>query len=835
MAIRDTYTNTYCGTKQSERMPEALQSGYVQIDERTFEDLVAQIAAMAPRMLFHTTNGNKKNWKGFFSEYYDYKKGVLDIKHLQEDMADGKVLPHMALILTFVKLFAYQQQGLNQLTQRQIDFYYKQVLGFMPRQGSYGSVPVVVELTRPAQKAFLPKGTLFEAGKDEQNKPVYYESKYDATLNKAQIVQIKKQIDKQFFNLSDSSNMNAEKLSVYLECKDLLLKDGKRTIKISCKGFNSKGITIEYTTEKGWEEVDKNVDNVLTIPESKPAFAPYKASVHGGCFESELPMIKLTSTNWNDIHKLLEGKVITLNIKIEESQDFTITNSLGLVENRRGAMPFGTKCHKEDFFTITLPHKPDSLTVSQVNEWNITYLKPANHQVVANNNDQIQNTQAVDIKLNTDEYNLDEYNQKLSQYLSNKATAKDPGQAVQPIELLKPITVGYSYTTQDVKVSFSTEAATVSINKEALTKFYDTTSDSSLFIELKDMPDSGQLNLMLSIDPFIIQDIKDLQWNLFDGKEWHKLRKADLLYDTTNGLKQSGIIHLNIIHQGIQWLKADFTGKYKFNGLKDITTQVVELVPSPSSPGQAKVGFPLPAGTIKKLVTSVQGIKSIKQAIDGYEADYDETNEQFICRASEYLRHKGRAWTHWDYERIVLQKFPQISQVMCYPNYDGNKKNIPGHVLLVVIPQKLSNKQIENTEPKVEASLLMAIEQFVQRHTSAMVKVHAQNPKYEPITVICKATLKNGYNDTDQYGSILTRDLTIFLAPWINEDTKLTIQRTLNESDIMAFIKEQPYVDDILSLQVIQEGVTVEMGSYLAPKCIAGILTSSKKHKVTFT
>ena len=71
MAIKDTYINTHCGTKQSERMPEALVPDYVQIDERTFEDLVAQIAAMAPRMRFYTTNSNTKSWKSFFSEYYN--------------------------------------------------------------------------------------------------------------------------------------------------------------------------------------------------------------------------------------------------------------------------------------------------------------------------------------------------------------------------------------------------------------------------------------------------------------------------------------------------------------------------------------------------------------------------------------------------------------------------------------------------------------------------------------------------------------------------------------------------------------------------------------------
>ena len=840
MAIKDTYINTHCGTKQSERMPEALVPDYVQIDERTFEDLVAQIAAMAPRMRFYTTNSNTKNWKSFFSEYYNYDKGVLDIAHLQDDMTKGKVLPHMALILTFVKLFAYQQQGLNQLTQRQIDFYYKQILGFMPRKGSYGSVPVVVELTRPAQNAFLPKGTLFDAGKDEQSKPIYYESKYDATLNKAQIVQIKKQIDKQFFKLSDTSNMNAEKLSVYLECKDLLLKDGNRTITITCPEFKSEGIAIEFTTEKGWEKVNTNTNNVLTILASQPAFAPYKASVHGECFETESPMLRLTTTKWDAINKLLLGKNITLTIKIEKSQDFLITNSLGLVENRRGAMPFGTKCHMGDFFTITLPHKPDTLTTSQVNQWDIVFnnntgINKTNiHQVVADKkNDQIPNPQAVDIKLITNDYNLDEYNLKLSQYLS-KAISKSPGQAVKPIELLNPITIGYSYKTCDVKVAFTAESATVNINKEALTKFYNTTSDSSLFIELKDMPDSGQLNLMVNMDPFIAQDIKDLQWNLFDGKEWHTLRKADLLYDTTNGLKQSGIIHLNIIYPGVHWLKADFTGTYKFNALKSIATQVVELIPSSTSPGQATVGIPLPAETIKKLVTSVQGIKSVKQTIDGYEADYDETNDQFICRTSEYLRHKGRAWTPWDYERIVLQKFPQISQVMCYTSNDGTKGNMPGHVLLVVIPKSLSNEQRDNTEPKVEASLLTTIKEFVQRHTSAMVTVHTQNPQYERIEVTCKATLKSGCNDKEQYGAILARDLTIFLAPWINKDTKLTIQRTLNESDIMAFIKGQPYVDDILNLRVKQDNLTVEMGSYLTPKNIAGILTSSKEHKITF-
>lgn len=838
MAIKDTYINTHSGTKQSDRMPKALAPEYVQIDERTFEDLVSQVAAMAPRIRFYTENSSAGNWKPFFERYYNYAKKVLDVAALEGDIARGNVPAHMALILAFVKLFAVQQSGLNRLTQRQMDFYYKQVLGFEPRKGAYGAVPVIVELAKPVQRVFLPKGTLFEAGKDEQNRPIYYESKYDATLNKAQVVTMKKQIEHQFFNLSGANPSVAENLSVYLDCKDLLLKDGKRVITITCSGFKSDGVVVEYTAEKGWEKVDMNSSNMLTILESKPALAPYNAAVHGECFETDSPMLRLTSTNWDAISKLLE-KEIKLKVSIENSQDFVITSSLGLVENRRGAMPFGTKCHKDDFFTITLPHIPDNQDLNKAKD-KLCIVFNKNATVIWDVKKESEYTQqstrspqTLDISLKTDAYDLDLYNQKLAMFLSG-TSENNPGTAVNPVELLQPITVSYDYTAKAVKAAFIAESAASDIKKEALARFYKTEADSNLFIGLENMPDNGQLNLMVTMDPYITQDIKDIQWNLFDGCEWHALRKADLLYDTTNGLRQSGIIHLNIIHAGVLWLKADFTGKYNFKGLKDITTQVVELIPSPTSPGQATIGSPLAAGTVKKLVNAVQGIKSIKQTVAGYEAEYDETQDQFVCRTSEYLRHKGRAWTPWDYERIVLQKFPQIAQVMCYPGCDGIRENVAGHVLLVVTPRYQSGNQTENTEPKVEASLLTAVTEYIQKHTSAMVTVHTQNPKYERIRVTCKATLRPGYNDKEQYGAMLTRELTAFLAPWTSEDAKLTFQRTLNESDIMAFIKAQPYVDDIIKLEVKQDEETVEMGSYIAPKQTAGILTSSTEHEITF-
>ena len=47
-----------------------------------------------------------------------------------------------------------------------------------------------------------------------------------------------------------------------------------------------------------------------------------------------------------------------------------------------------------------------------------------------------------------------------------------------------------------------------------------------------------------------------------------------------------------------------------------------------------------------------------------------EDRQSLLTRPSARLRHKQRAASPWDYERLVLEAFPHVFKVKCFPNMD---------------------------------------------------------------------------------------------------------------------------------------------------------------------
>ena len=95
--------------------------------------------------------------------------------------------PHMALYITFIRLFKYAQIHLNSLTGRHLDHYYKDILGFKPLASTDDRVHILFELAKQSNQHLLKQGTLLKAGFDEQGNPVQYKLNTELAVNKANI------------------------------------------------------------------------------------------------------------------------------------------------------------------------------------------------------------------------------------------------------------------------------------------------------------------------------------------------------------------------------------------------------------------------------------------------------------------------------------------------------------------------------------------------------------------------------------------------------------------------------------------------------------------------
>ena len=99
--------------------------------------------------------------------------------------------PHYALFLTFLMLFRFTQTHVNTITQRHLDFYYKEVLKLQPRAAQANKVHVLGELAKQVNSYLLAQGTALKAGKDSLKKDASYTLDNDAVFNKAKVTQLK--------------------------------------------------------------------------------------------------------------------------------------------------------------------------------------------------------------------------------------------------------------------------------------------------------------------------------------------------------------------------------------------------------------------------------------------------------------------------------------------------------------------------------------------------------------------------------------------------------------------------------------------------------------------
>ena len=134
-----------------------------------------------------------------------------------------------------------------------------------------------------------------------------------------------------------------------------------------------------------------------------------------------------------------------------------------------------------------------------------------------------------------------------------------------------------------------------------------------------------------------------------------------------------------------------------------------------------------------------------------------EAANAFYTRISERLRHKGRAIALWDYERLVLEAFPQIYKTRCLnhvqyePNESGTgiyRELAPGHVTVVTIPNQQFQNLRDPFRPYTSLGVLEQIANFLTKRLSCFIRLHVKNPQFEEVKVDFKVRLHEGFDES---------------------------------------------------------------------------------------
>lgn len=326
-----------------------------------------------------------------------------------------------------------------------------------------------------------------------------------------------------------------------------------------------------------------------------------------------------------------------------------------------------------------------------------------------------------------------------------------------------------------------------------------------------------------------------VEWHYLSNNQWHLLDESKLLYDGTEGFTKSGIVSLqlpikmrdgnDILDYNKFWISASVVGNTELLcHVIDVQAHAAEVQWVIDKTIGDRIREPLPPLSITSIQDSIAQVTSVRQGFESFGGVPQESDSEFFARVSERIRHKGRGITHWDLERIVLDKFYDIQQVKCisylsnplddnhvetveqYINLEQSKEDYNGvkhkeGVKIVAIPRK--KKYFKNFTPKFSLNQLNKFQEELSKLISPFNSVKMVNPQYEYVRIICNVKFVENMNN-GQTLERLSKEIDNHISPWIaNETEPITIGGSINENVIQNFIKGLPYVKFLTKFSII--------------------------------
>ncbi len=331
---------------------------------------------------------------------------------------------------------------------------------------------------------------------------------------------------------------------------------------------------------------------------------------------------------------------------------------------------------------------------------------------------------------------------------------------------------------------------------------------------------------------------EDIAWHYFSESGWKQLQGQEIFSDSTEGLQQPGIVALNIakdasnnsreLPEQLHWLRLSVNknpaGAAK---LLAIHTQAATAVFSNQDNAAEHLLVPLAAEQITALKPNISAIKKVSQPYESFGGLAPEQDHDFYSRVSERLRHRQRSVNTWDYERLVLNEFPDIYKAKTIQHTgldrDGRYNEfMPGHLSMVLIPQTRGSHSANALEPKSSVALLERVRRYLLPFGSFFVgkktgRLHVINPRYEPIRLAFSVGFREGY-DSGYYADILNQALKRQLSPWAFDDgAEITFGGKIYKSQLLAFVEQQEYVDYVTDFRMFH----LDAGPGIGEMCIA--------------
>ncbi len=381
----------------------------------------------------------------------------------------------------------------------------------------------------------------------------------------------------------------------------------------------------------------------------------------------------------------------------------------------------------------------------------------------------------------------------------------------------------------------------------------------NLYIGLENVTPGANLSLLIQFlegseaEPEL--QAPDIHWSyLSKNNQWIPFAANQILSDSTFGLTRTGMVQLTIPNNIVNtttlledeglfyYLRAaaveDDTAvpEKSVRALPEVTdvrAQALKVMFEDRQNSLEHLAEPLPEDNITKLKRSRSEVKKIEQPFPTFNGRLPEQGNEFYRRVSERLRHKDRAVTRWDYERIVLEKFPKIYRAKCLNHTKPGSELAPGNVMVAVIPDLKRRSGELTADPRFSEGDLREMEQFLRTRTNLFTAyteedefgnltqqfLFVENPVYETIRVKFEVKFRKGV-DVNYHRFALDDEIKNFLAPWMKDrNAEIQFDKPLYRSKIVFFLEEIPYVDKIMNMDI-------EIDNVELPKDIERIIPS---------
>ncbi|MBP6827173.1 MAG: baseplate J/gp47 family protein, partial [Saprospiraceae bacterium] len=353
-----------------------------------------------------------------------------------------------------------------------------------------------------------------------------------------------------------------------------------------------------------------------------------------------------------------------------------------------------------------------------------------------------------------------------------------------------------------------------------------TRHEAEFYIGISGLKPPQNLALLFQVaegtaDPLSQKPVPHLHWSYLSQNNWMAFEK-DAVEDLTGELTRSGIVTLamprgagadnTLLPGGMHWIRiavekeSDTVCRFIL-----VAAQALRATFADQNNDPGFTASPLEAGVISKLAQPESAVKKVEQPFSSFGGRGKEASDAYYTRVSERLRHKGRAIALWDYERLVLEAFPQIYKVKClnHTHYEPNESGTgvyrelaAGHVTIVTIPNQQFQNLRDPLRPYTSLGLLLEIDAFLRERVSCFVKLHVKNPQFEEIRLQFRVRFMPGFDET-YFTNQLRQEITRYLSPWaFSGGTPPSFGGKIFKSVLINFVEERPYVDYVTDFKM---------------------------------